>query len=277
MIPVCVVDAFTTEPFGGNPAAVCRLPAPVLVSSQWMQSLAAEMNLSETAFVTPRPDGDWDLRWFTPKVEVNLCGHATLATAHALWESKAAPDSNSLRFHTRSGVLVCTRRGERIVMDFPARTPEAAPFPEALLPGLRLEAESVSWHGRDVDDVLVEVCDEATLRALQPDFATLRLVTARGVIVTAVSSRPEFDFVSRFFAPAAGIDEDPVTGSAHCALAVHWGTRLNRRELRGWQASARGGAVGVEWRQDRVNLLGQAVTVWRGELRIDPPAGESRC
>ena len=276
--PISVVDAFAEAPFQGNPAAVCRLPAGTTVSPAWMQSVAAEMKHSETAFVSPRPDGDWDLRWFTPQVEVDLCGHATLATAHALWEVPALAPRNTQRFHTRSGWLTCQRppdkngkrntngNGLEIAMDFPARRAiEAAP-PDGLLAGLGITREQTRWVGRDVDDFLVELADEAAVRALRPDFATLSTVKTRGVIVTARATG--YDFVSRFFAPQVGIPEDPVTGSAHCALAIYWAEKLGRNRLRAWQASARGGAVGVESCGDRVTLVGRAITVWRGDWLV---------
>lgn len=264
-LPLCVVDAFTRERFRGNPAAVC-LPGDA-VSASWMQSVAAELNLSETAFATRSGAGRWHLRWFTPRTEVDLCGHATLATAHALWESGCEPLSQSLRFETRSGVLECHREdgpteSARIVMDFPAQPAQATAPP----PGLQeaLGADAV-WVGRSREDLLVEVANDDAVRSLKPDFQALAPFPVRGIIVTARSDRPEADFVSRFFAPAVGIDEDPVTGSAHCTLACHWADRLGRTTLTGYQASARGGTVGVELRGLRVRLLGHAITAWRGQ------------
>ena len=260
--PICVVDAFASRPFEGNPAAVCVLPAPA--DEAWMQSVATEMNLSETAFLVRRAeDGGWDLRWFTPSVEVALCGHATLASAHALWETGREPTTEPIRFLTRSGWLEGLQSGGRIRMDFPGRTAEPAPVPDGLESAL--EARAI-WCGRSSDDYLVEVADAATVRGLTPDLTAVARLPVRGVIVTARSDRPEFDFVSRFFAPAAGVLEDPVTGSAHCTLANHWAPRLGRSTLTGFQASRRGGIVGVEVAADRVILSGSAVTVWRGEL-----------
>lgn len=273
MIPISVVDAFTRRPFSGNPAAVCRWPEGQAVTDDWLQSIAAELNLSETAFLFRRVDGGWDLRWFTPTTEVDLCGHATLAAAHALWESGTSPTDAPLRFLTRSGWLTCERRADGIALDFPARPPQPYSAPQALWAGLRMTASNAVWVGRDVDDALVELPDEAAVRSIQPDFGQLASVPVRGVIVTAPAADPAYDFVSRFFAPRAGIPEDPVTGSAHCALAVHWSRRLGRNLLHGWQASARGGAVDVELRGDRVTLIGQAVTTWRGEWLIPPVAG----
>jgi PhzF family phenazine biosynthesis protein len=261
-IPLWCVDAFTKKPFGGNPAAVCLLPAAR--DERWMASLAGEMNLSETAFLVRRTDGGYDLRWFTPKVEVELCGHATLASAHALWNEAGADRGRPLRFHTKSGVLTCVAAGDRIEMDFPAKPPEAAAPPPELLRALGVKP---FWVGRNKFDYLVEVgCDEA-VREAAPDFAALRQVPVRGVIVTAASSEPGCDFVSRFFAPAAGVDEDPVTGSAHCCLAPYWGRKLEKREMVGFQASTRGGTVLVRLEGDRVVLGGQAVTVYSAILK----------
>lgn len=259
-IPVCVVDAFASERFRGNPAAVCRLPAPASV--EWMQAVAAEMNLSETAFVVPRED-DWGLRWFTPTVEVALCGHATQASAHVLWELGLAAGDQAIRFHTeRSGVLVCERRGDRIAMDFPASpvTPIMAPAGLAKMLG----AEP-SWVGRSEFDLFCELAGADAVRELRPDLAALATLPFRGVIVTA-RGEDGFDCVSRFFAPGVGVPEDPVTGSVHCALAPYWAARLGRTELRGWQASRRGGEVRMNLAGDRVWLGGTAVTVWQGEL-----------
>jgi PhzF family phenazine biosynthesis protein len=260
-IPIYGVDAFTSKPFGGNPAAVCVLPETRDV--RWMQAVAGEMNLSETAFLVKRGEGEWDLRWFTPKVEVDLCGHATLASAHALWNEAGASRERPLRFHTKSGVLTCSLAADRIEMDFPARPPEDATPPEELFRGLPV---APSWVGRNQSDFLVEVVSEAAVRALVPDFAVLRKIPVRGVIVTARSEARGHDFVSRFFAPAAGVDEDPVTGSAHCCLAPYWAAKLGKSEMAGYQASARGGTVLVRLEGDRVVLGGNAVTVWSGGL-----------
>jgi predicted PhzF superfamily epimerase YddE/YHI9 len=255
-LPLSVVDAFTDRPFAGNPAAVCLLDGPR--PDDWMQALAAEMNLSETAFLLPRPDG-WGLRWMTPRVEVDLCGHATLASAHVLWSEGRA--EARLHFHTRSGVLTAERDGATIVLDFPAV--RAAPAGDD--PGLAAALGArLLFLGRNGMDYLAEVADEQTLRSLTPDFARLAELPVRGVIVTA-SSR-EYDFVSRFFAPRVGVPEDPVTGSAHCALAPFWAARLGRDSLRAFQASARGGEVRVTVRGERVLLGGRAVTVVRGQV-----------
>jgi PhzF family phenazine biosynthesis protein len=259
-VRIVQVDAFTAKPFGGNPAAVCVLAAAR--ETEWMAKVAMEMNLSETAFLHPEGDG-YRLRWFTPTVEVDLCGHATLATAHVLWEDGHLPADAAARFHTKSGVLACRRRGDWIEMNFPAKLEEAAEPPAELAGALGLER--LPYVGRNQFDYLVEVGDEATLRGLKPRHEVLRQLPVRGVIVTARGTG-EYDFVSRFFAPGSGIDEDPVTGSAHCALAPFWAARLGKTEMTGFQASARGGVVKVRLEGDRVVLMGQAVTVLRGEL-----------
>lgn len=260
---VTQVDAFTAEPFTGNPAAVCLLPAPR--GDVWMQRLAGEMNLSETAFLRRRPDGAFDLRWFTPTVEVDLCGHATLAAAHVLWERGDLPPSAAARFHTRSGRLTARRRGAWIELDFPALPPAPSEPPPGLIAALGAEPCGVA---RSRFDWLVELASEAAVRGLRPDLRRLRAIEARGVIVTARASEPAFDFVSRFFAPAAGVDEDPVTGSAHCCLGPYWRPRIPKAELTAHQASPRGGVVRVRVAGRRVKLLGQAVTVLRAELTV---------
>ena len=260
-VRIIQVDAFTNRPFAGNPAAVCVLPAPA--PEEWMRHVAREMNLSETAFLVPR-DGGFDLRWFTPAVEVDLCGHATVASAHVLWEDGHLPPGQQARFHTRSGLLLADRRGDWIELDFPAKRVAAAEAPAELLPALGVTR--AAFVGKNVFDYLVEVDSEATLRALAPDHSALRKVPVRGVIVTAPSANAEFDFVSRFFAPGSGVDEDPVTGSSHCALAPYWGERLGKTSMTAFQASARGGVVRVRLAGDRVILGGQAVTVMTAEL-----------
>ena len=254
------VDAFTGRPFAGNPAAVCVLSEER--GEEWMRNVAAEMNLSETAFLVPCEDG-FRLRWFTPTVEVDLCGHATLASAHALWEEGHLAEGAEARFHTRSGLLLARRRGEWIEMDFPATPPEPAETPAGLAEALGIRPV---WVGRSRFDCLVEAESAAVVREMRPDFTALAEVECRGIIVTARSDYPEFDFVSRFFAPAAGVNEDPVTGSAHCAMAPFWGARLGKTEMTGRQVSLRGGTVGVRLAGGRVILSGQAVTVLRGEL-----------
>ncbi len=264
-VRIVQVDAFTSRPFAGNPAAVCILPQAA--PEPWMRDVAREMNLSETAFLVPksgapRLDG-YHLRWFTPAVEVDLCGHATVASAHVLWEDAHLPPDAQARFHTRSGLLLADRRGDWIELDFPATPPSSEEPPPHLLDALGAKAKFV---GKTRFDYFVEVESESVVRHLAPDFTALRILGLRGVIVTARSDSPDFDFISRFFAPGAGVDEDPVTGSAHCALGPYWGERLGRQALCGYQASARGGVVRVCVKGDRVILGGQAVTVLRGEL-----------
>jgi PhzF family phenazine biosynthesis protein len=259
-IPIYQVDAFTDRLFAGNPAAVCLLSAPR--DERWMQSVAAEMNLSETAFLH-RDGDDWRLRWFTPVVEVALCGHATLASAHVLWETGHLARRETARFHTKSGLLAATRDGADIELDFPAKIAEPAEAPAGLAEALGVKPLFV---GRSAFDYLVEADSAATLRAMKPDFATLAQLPVRGVIVTSRSDQPQFDFVSRFFAPASGVNEDPVTGSAHCTLGPFWQARLDKSEFVAYQASARGGVVKVRVAGDRTFLSGQAVTVLRGEL-----------
>jgi PhzF family phenazine biosynthesis protein len=259
------VDAFTDQPFRGNPAAVCLLDREV--DDGWMQAVAEEMNLSETAFVGQRSDrnggsADLPLRWFTPRAEVDLCGHATLASAHALWREGDVPADAELRFATRSGVLTASQVDGGIQLDFPATPAEPAEAPPGLLEALGAKAVQV---GRSRFDYLVAVGSQEEVTELEPDSRRLLGVAARGVIVTA-AARPPFDFVSRFFAPSVGVDEDPVTGSAHCCLSPYWAERLGRPDLVGFQASRRGGVVRTRLAGDRVLLIGQAVTVLRGEL-----------
>jgi PhzF family phenazine biosynthesis protein len=256
------VDAFTDRPFAGNPAAVCLLPGPA--EPRWMQDVAREMNLSETAFLHPE-DGAWRLRWFTPAVEVELCGHATLASAHVLWESGRLGAGETARFQTLSGLLTAERKGDWIELDFPARTAEPVEPPAGLLEALG--ARPV-FLGKSRYDYFLELPDEDAVRAVAPDFQALRSLPVRGIIVTARGSSNPFDFVSRFFAPGSGVDEDPVTGSAHCTLAPYWTARLGRDELLAYQASARGGVVRVRVVRERVRLGGQAVTVLPGGLRV---------
>jgi PhzF family phenazine biosynthesis protein len=274
-LTITQVDAFTSEPFAGNPAAVCVLPEAR--GEVWMQQVAREMNLAETAFLLRRSDG-WGLRWFTPVAEVDLCGHATLASAHVLWETRALPRDETARFHTRSGLLTAAKRGEWIELDFPATPDEPVEAPEGLEEALLAKRPSpqpsppggegvrVRYVGRTPFDYLVELDSEETVRRLVPDLRFLATLGTRGVVVTSRSSDPGFDFVSRYFAPAFGIDEDPVTGSTHCALAPFWAKRSNKTSFLARQLSARGGVLKVEVAGDRVRIGGQAVTVLRGEL-----------
>ena len=258
------VDAFTDQPFGGNPAAVCLLEAEPAPS--WMQALAREMNLSETAFLWPGDQG-FHLRWFTPAVEVKLCGHATLASAHVLWETETLSSQQPARFQTRSGLLGAAFQAGEIVLDFPAHPVAKAQLPPEVAEFLSAE---IRFVGRVGEDLLVELGSEEELRALAPNFALLSSTWVRGWIFTSASSTPGFDFVSRFFAPSVGVDEDPVTGSAHCALGPYWSAKTGREDLLGYQASKRGGSVRVQTLGDRVLLSGRAVTIFQGALCLPP-------
>ena len=254
------IDAFTDRPFAGNPAAVCLLEEAR--DAKWMQAVAAEMNLSETAFVRPVREG-FEIRWFTPAVEVDLCGHATLASAHALWSENVVVAGHAIRFLSNSGDLTCTQRDKLIELDFPATPVTSATPSDELCDALGVRAV---FQGKSKFDSLVLVESEQILRSIRPDYEKLRALSARGVIVTSASSDPGFDFVSRFFAPNAGVDEDPVTGSAHCALGPFWSARLGKTEMTAFQASARGGVVRLRVGADRVFLAGQAITVFKGVL-----------
>jgi PhzF family phenazine biosynthesis protein len=261
-IKIYQVDAFTEKPFSGNPAAVCLLTQAK--ESAWMQALGKEMNLSETAFLLKQEDG-YNLRWFTPAVEVDLCGHATLASAHILWETGILRREEQARFHTRSGLLTAVSKGGEIELNFPAKTEEAAPAPAGLLEALKVKAEYI---GKSKFDYLVRVDSEETVRGLNPDFAALKNIPVRGVIVTCKATSPGYDFISRFFAPAAGVNEDPVTGSAHCTLGPFWSRQLGKNDFLAYQASERGGTLRVRVAGDRVYLCGKAVTIFRGELIV---------
>ena len=258
--PYFIVDAFTHRPFGGNPAAVVPLTAPA--DPRYMQQVAMEMNLSETAFV--RPDGDgFDLRWFTPAHEEDLCGHATLATAHVLYHLGWVKPGAVARFSSRSGPLSARQEEESIRLDFPAEPDRPADPPDLLRAALGV---TPLYTGRNRLDYLLEVENEAVLRAVTPDFLLLDRLEARGVILTCASHDPAYDFKSRFFAPRVGVPEDPVTGSAHCCLGPYWQRRLGKSDFTAYQASARGGVLTVRVRGPRVELAGQAVMVARGEL-----------
>jgi len=254
------VDAFTDRKFAGNPAAVCLLNEPR--DEQWMQDVAREMNVSATAYLRRQDDG-FQLRWFTTTVELALCGHGTLASAHVLSEMGQLKGMDEARFHTQSGLLTGRRLGDWIELDFPAKREERTEAPDGLERALGASAKYV---GRNALDYLVEVESEKVLRGIQPDFAALKTLDVRGVIVTSLSDSTEYDFLSRFFAPRIGIDEDPVTGSAHCCLGPYWANYLKKNELTAYQASKRGGVVRLRVDGDRVYLSGQAVTVMRGEL-----------
>ncbi len=263
--PIYVVDAFTNTAFAGNPAGVCLLDEPA--DERWMQQVAAEMRHAETAYIYKETDG-WNLRWFTPTVEIDLCGHATLASAHVLFETGALAPEATATFHTRSGPLHVSRHSDgRLAMDFPATPPEAAALPEAFAKVFGFEP---IWQGRSRFDLFAVAPDEASVRALDPNHDAVAALGARGVIVTARASGGDVssgsDVVSRFFAPGSGVPEDPVTGSAHCAIGPYWATELGKMVVRCYQASARGGHVDVHVQGDRVLLIGDAVTVLRGEI-----------
>jgi PhzF family phenazine biosynthesis protein len=259
-VPIWQVDAFAERPFTGNPAAVCLLEEES--NPSWMQSVAAEMNLSETAFVRPLAEG-FELRWYTPTTEVDLCGHATLAAAHMLWSAGPARAGEPIRFHTPSGILTASRSGELIELDFPAIPADECTPPDGLLDSLDVEP---TYFGRTSTGKCLVVVAAEVVRSLRPDFRRLAEIADRGVIVTAISDDARFDFISRFFAPAAGIDEDPVTGAAHCCLGPYWGERLGKTDLVGFQTSTRGGIVRVRLNGQRVIPGGRAVTVLKGEL-----------
>lgn len=254
-----IIDAFTDEPFRGNPAAVCLLPEGDWPDDGWLQRVAAEMNLSETAYAKPQSSGDWALRWFTPMTEVSMCGHATLATAHALAQDGLA--GGPVRFHTRSGVLTTVAEGDAITMDFPAAPVSPVDTPDGLEDALGSEVTGAYDTGA-LGDLLAELPSARHVRDLRPDQLKLLRYAPRCIIVTA----QEDDFVSRVFCAAVGIPEDPVTGSAHTALGPFWAARLGRTELVGVQASARSGRVLVGVRGDRVLLRGRAVTMLDGRL-----------
>ncbi len=260
------VDAFTDKPFRGNPAGVCLLENPQ--SDSWMQDIAMEMNLSETAFLLKIQEGFY-LKWFTPKTEVSLCGHATLASAHILWKERILRPEEEAIFRTKSGKLVASNKDDGIEMDFPSMSMEDESAPESLMRALKIKP---SYVGRcelaGEVSYLIEVESEDTVNNMDPDFAKLRFEDAKAIAVTSTSKSSDYDFVSRFFAPALGIDEDPVTGSAHCYLAPYWAHKLQKNELVGYQASERSGVVHCRVSGNRVLLKGKAITIFRGELNI---------
>ena len=272
MTQITIVDAFTGQLrdrlLRGNPAAVVVLTAEESAVNDdiWRQDVASEMNLSETAFVSPRPDGDFNLRWFTPLSEVNLCGHATLASAHVLWEEQGTR-SNFLKFHYVDGILSARRAAEEIELDFPAEEVTEGHIP-GLAAALGLSPHDLVTVARGETKALVEVRSVDVVAELAPDFRLVGELPYMGVIVTAKGGSRDYDFASRFFAPAVGVPEDPVTGSAHCLLAPYWAARLGKTQLTGYQASARGGIVRVKALGQRVALSGSAVTTLRGELLI---------
>jgi len=257
------IDAFTDSAFAGNPAAVCILSEKM--EDDWMQNLAAEMNLSETAFIY-REGKNFNLRWFTPSSEVDLCGHATLASAHTLWEAGEVSSEETIDFDTKSGILTAEKNEKWIELNFPAEIEEAADIPENMTKALgQIE---IVYSGKNRMDYLLEVESEEIVKNIEPDFDLLKKIDTRGIIVTAISASDKYDFVSRFFAPNIGITEDPVTGSAHCCLGPYWSEKLNKNSLIGFQASERGGTVRVKADGNRINLSGKAVTIFRGELLV---------
>jgi PhzF family phenazine biosynthesis protein len=266
-LPLFQVDAFTDRPFAGNPAGVCLLPAPA--DEDWMRAVAREMNLSETAFLVRRPDGDFDLRWFTTTAESDLCGHATLASAHVLWQDGHLGPAEQARFHTRSGLLTAERAGDWIELDFPLTPVSPIEEPAGLVKALGVRPLTVYRSHPPVGDqflYLAELESEQTVRDLTPQIDGLWELEAVAVAVTSRASSPGYDFVSRFFSAKGGMGEDPVTGSSHCALAPYWQPRLGKERFVAYQASARGGEVRARIAGERVLLGGQAVTVLRGEL-----------
>lgn len=265
-IPIYIVDAFSDRPFAGNPAGVCLLDGPA--EADWMQQVAAEMRHAETAFLYKEDDG-WGLRWFTPTTEVDLCGHATLASAHVLFETGELGEDEIATFYTASGPLhVRSEANGRLAMDFPATPPESATLPE---PFVAVFGFTPVWEGRSRFDLFAVAPDEAIVRGLDPNDAEVAALGARGVIITARADEgTDADVVSRFFAPGSGVPEDPVTGSAHCAIGPYWCRGLGLPSVRCYQASSRGGTVCVTPEADRVHLVGSAVTVLRGELLAIP-------
>lgn len=261
--PMYLVDAFVDQPFSGNPAGVCIVDQEP--PAGWMQNVALEMNQAETAFVHKRADGSWDLRWFTPQVEVSLCGHATLAAAHALW-LHAGETVATLEFHTLSGRLAATRIGDEIQLDFPSDFPQfIAEVPPVLL---QLLGGQPQWFGQGRDDLIAVVDSADAVRNFVPNAEQIASFTSRGLILTAPGDAGSgLDMVSRFFAPKVGINEDPVTGSAHCLLAYYWGHHLGKTHLRAQQASPRGGLLTLDWQGERVLLCGKARTMLSGEFQ----------
>jgi PhzF family phenazine biosynthesis protein len=257
---ISLVDAFTAHPYSGNPAAVCVLKEEK--SDEWMQKIAAEMNLSETAFLIQQEENSFSLRWFTPAVEVPLCGHATLASSHRLWETGAVKN-DEIRFHTKSGLLTAKKEADWIQLDFPALPPKETQPPEALLKSIDAEFLYVGTNGVKY---LVEVAESETVEKLSPDFEMMKRIDTQGVIVTAKANEPGIDFVSRYFAPAVGINEDPVTGSAHCCLGPYWSAKLGKTHMAAKQLSKRRGFLKLEVTDERVLMSGQAVTTLSGTL-----------
>ncbi|NQX58340.1 PhzF family phenazine biosynthesis protein [Paenibacillus qinlingensis] len=259
-LTIYVVDAFTDKIFKGNPAAVCLTSEPL--DEELMQQIASEMNLSETAFMFPQQDG-YSLRWFTPHSEVDLCGHATLASAHILWETGGLSLSQRANFYTKSGLLTAFKHDSWIQLNFPSEPVLACEYPSELIDALQIHPLFV---GRNRFDYFIEVESEDIIKRLSPNFSLLQTIQTRGINVTSRSQ--EYDFVSRCFFPAVGVNEDPVTGSSHCGLAPYWGKKLNKTDMYAYQASARGGLLQIRLDENRVLMSGQAVTVMKSELFI---------
>ncbi|XEC93027.1 PhzF family phenazine biosynthesis protein [Paenibacillus tarimensis] len=259
-LPIYVVDAFTDKPFKGNPAGVCLTSEPL--NDDLMQKIAQEMNLSETAFLFPF-QGGYSLRWFTPNTEVELCGHATLAGAHILWEAESLSKGQQAIFYTKSGLLSATLDGSWIQLNFPEEPVSESEYPLELIEALNIDPVFV---GRNRFDYFIEIESEDVIKKLSPNFSLLGTIPTRGINVTSRSN--EFDFISRCFFPAIGVNEDPVTGSAHCGLAPYWSKKLNKTELYAYQASARGGVLKINIQNNRVMMAGQAVTIMKNELLI---------
>jgi PhzF family phenazine biosynthesis protein len=261
-IPTYVVDAFADEPFKGNPAGVCLVDS--FPADETMLAIAAELKHAETAFLVKLSDSRYHLRWFTPRTEVDLCGHATLASAHVLWES-GRENGSTIRFETLSGELTAGRNGSEIELDFPA----LHPLP-AMVAGLEAVLGQTPRYLGQAGLFLLAVMDsEASVRNFAPDFQAISRLGDQALLITAKGHSDAYDFVSRLFAPQVGIDEDPVTGSAHCVLAPYWSPILDKKVMVGYQASERGGFVGVEYRGARVGLRGSAITVLEGSLRAE--------
>ncbi len=266
MTKIFIADAFTSSPFSGNPAAVCILEDEK--NDKWMSDLAAEMNLSETAFVKKNDEG-FSLRWFTPVTEVDLCGHATLASSHILWQYGYLKQTEDAVFQTRfSGILRAVKSGNEITLDFPCKEVKSSESYPELESALGAKPKYTGFTGKEEKNHFIELDSEKQVRELKPDFSLLSKLRVSGVIVTAVSSNDEYDFVSRYFTPAQGINEDPVTGSAHCSLTPYWSKKLRKKEMNAFQASSRGGMIKVKLGDERVFLTGQAVTILEGNLVI---------
>ena len=259
-IEIVQIDAFTSEPFKGNPAAVCLMDAPG--NDDWMKNVAREMNLSETAFLYPI-EGGYHLRWLTPNSEVDLCGHGTLATAHFLFEDEHEPTDKSIKFKTRVGWVSASKEGDYIALDFPVNIPEEIDAPQDIHEALGAEAIYV---GRYPKAYLVELVNDSAVRELKPDLTALESLDQPKICVTAKDSTGKADFVARLFAPAIGIPEDPVNGNSHTALTPYWSAKLGKETLKSHFVSERGGEIKVKLDGNRVKISGQAVTVMRARL-----------